>query len=643
MPNRDNGADKHSKEKHSGRRISFTENELEPVHKPLHRHRRVHKGARRYSRINGEFQELADKNGNGDTVAQPKKNSKRCTHNKIDRLVEENRTLTMKLEKSDVNPETIADLKEKDTLMSRIRNKYHKLLQNHEDLQQECEKLNALLTERESEYCQLRTHHKEFTEALQKVEKANSNLLSFNQRYKTENVQLNEDVLLLKNVIFRLNAELERYQDKLRESGQSVLPKHINDALDSKRSADNIKKVSESWGAVNTHVLGPLLDAYRESLSEKQELINKYEVDIANLGARCKEVIVENECMQGEIEKFKAKCARYADEIRMISEDADLLKELNECYTKQTNHQKQKIHEIHSLYEQKVQAMSFDNNRLHEEHIASRTELSNLQGKYDVLVKEYEKLQCDNTKTMPVDVHNAAVEECKELLEKLKRQYETEREKLLTRVKEMEDLHCHNKTQLDVIATERNQLKTSNRNFEKSLKRMQQRLEHFQKIAHSMQVSRDSFKKQLRKTTAYCEELFSEYERVVAERDKLITLLHETENEKASIHFLGDTITQRVSHLKEQLKIVHEGAKQHMALAEKNIKVQQVGVHRMKDEYHRELQRLKHLLKQKEETIGRLQREICAARENLELVWKVTATDNKKVKGALKSVKIQHV
>lgn len=84
---------------------------------------------------------------------------------------------------------------------------------------------------------------------------------------------------------------------------------------------------------------------------------------------------------------------------------------------------------------------------------------------------------------------------------------------------------------------------------------MQRKMEHFQKIAHSIQISRDSFKKQLRKTTLYCEELFSEYERVAAERDKLVTLLHETENENASIHFLGDTITQRVGHLKDQLKV----------------------------------------------------------------------------------------
>ncbi|XP_011865300.1 PREDICTED: protein Cep89 homolog [Vollenhovia emeryi] len=642
MPNRDDGVDKRTREKRSSRRISVAESELEPVHRPV-RYKRFHR-TKRHSRANGELEESADKNGNGNGIAPPKKGGKHSVQKKIDRLVEENRILTMKLESSDMNPEAAAELREKDSLLSRICNKYQKLLKNHDSLRQEYEKVSALSAERETEYRQLHAHHKKFTEALQKVEKTNSGLLTFNQRCRTENAQLNEDVLLLKHVIYRLNAELERYQDKLKESGQnSVLSKNINDALDSKRPADDLKAVSESWGTVNTHVLGPLLDAYQESLSEKQELVNKYEEDIANFSTRCKEVIVENEYMQSEMEKLKSKCARYTDEIKMISEDADLLKELNECYTRQTAHQKQKIHEIHSLYEQKVEAMSFDNNRLHEGYLASKTELSNCQGKYDVLHKEYEKLQNDNAKTMPMHVHNAAVEECKELFEKLKRQYETEKEKLSARIKELEESCGQNNAQLDVVTIERNQLKALNKSFEKRFKRMQRKLEHFQKVAHTVQISRDSFKKQLRKTTLYCEELFGEYERMAAERDKLVALLHETENENASIHLLGDTITQRVGHLKEQLKVVHEGAKQQLELAEKNMKVQQLGVHRMKDEYHRELQRFKHLLRQKEETIGRLQKEISATRENLELVWKVTAADSKKVKGPLKSAKIQHV
>lgn len=63
----------------------------------------------------------------------------------------------------------------------------------------------------------------------------------------------------------------------------------------------------------------------------------------------------------------------------------------------------------------------------------------------------------------------------------------------------------------------------------------------------------------------------------------------------------------------------------------------------MKDEYHQELKRFKHLLRQKEETIGRLQKEISTTRENLEFIWKTTAANNKKEKEALKHVKIQHV
>jgi len=176
--------------------------------------------------------------------------------------------------------------------LSRIHTKYQKLLKSHDSLQQEYEKANALLAERETEYQQLHMQHKKFTEALQKVEKTNSNLLTFNQKYKAENIQLNEDVLLLKHVIYRLNAELERYQDKLKESGQNILSK--NDILDSKSPADSIKTVLESWG-------------YQESLSEKQDLVNKYEEDIVNFSTRCKEVIMENECMQNEMEKLKSK------------------------------------------------------------------------------------------------------------------------------------------------------------------------------------------------------------------------------------------------------------------------------------------------------------------------------------------------
>lgn len=123
------------------------------------------------------------------------------------------------------------------------------------------------------------------------------------------------------------------------------------------------------------------------------------------------------------------------------------------------------------------------------------------------------------------------------------------------------------------------------------------------------QVSCESFKKQLNKTTGYCEELFTEYERVVTEREKLSAILHATEKDNASIDRLGKSIADRVDGLKNQLQIVQRGAKQQVATVEKRIKIQESRVHRMKREYRSKVRRLKNLIKQKEDMIGKLQKE----------------------------------
>lgn len=79
--------------------------------------------------------------------------------------------------------------------------------------------------------------------------------------------------------------------------------------------------------------------------------------------------------------------------------------------------------------------------------------------------------------------------------------------------------------------------------------------EYLRNVAHSTRVSRDSVREQLSKATAYCGELFTEYERIVSEREKLLALLRETEKENASIDRLGKSITSRVVGLKDQLEV----------------------------------------------------------------------------------------
>ena len=70
-----------------------------------------------------------------------------------------------------------------------------------------------------------------------------------------------------------------------------------------------------------------------------------------------------------------------------------------------------------------------------------------------------------------------------------------------------------------------------------------------------MEISRDSLKRQLSKTTAFCEELVTEQESLIAEKDRLFTLLKEREKENEDIQFLGNNITERMGTLKGQLKV----------------------------------------------------------------------------------------
>ena len=76
-----------------------------------------------------------------------------------------------------------------------------------------------------------------------------------------------------------------------------------------------------------------------------------------------------------------------------------------------------------------------------------------------------------------------------------------------------------------------------------------------QNAIYSIQVSRDSFKRQLNKTTAYCEELVTEQEKLLAERDELLLLLREREKESEDIQYLGNNIAHRMGNLKSQLKV----------------------------------------------------------------------------------------
>ena len=179
--------------------------------------------------------------------------------------------------------------------------------QKYQELYEEHNKLNILLTQKDTEYRELHTHHEQLTLVVQTLEQDQSNLVTAAEKYKSENTQLKEDVSLLKNLVYRLNVELERYQAKVQSTGQGIESKNVTNIINGLESDSESKKAAESWGKVNTHALGPLLNAYQENLEEKQELIKKYREEIDLFSGKCKEIVSENELLHKEVEALKAK------------------------------------------------------------------------------------------------------------------------------------------------------------------------------------------------------------------------------------------------------------------------------------------------------------------------------------------------
>ncbi|XP_035727757.1 centrosomal protein of 89 kDa-like [Vespa mandarinia] len=612
--------EKHGIIKHGKEKVKTT-NEIEPVHGLTYCRRKANK-MRHSNKGKFKLDDMSFNDKSDDKISSPKSKSRRHLRKEIERLMEENHMLMMKLEDFNAITDDREEQKDKDKLIFKIRDKYHKLAQEYERVQQECEELNVLLKQKETEYRQLHVHHEESTQVYQQLEKTKDSLLNLNQKLKSDNIQLKEDIVLLKKVIYQLNVELERYQDKLRSCGQIIPLQYSTGTMNDAELSKENKKMLESWGNVDLHVLGPLLNAYQENIIEKKELISKYERELNDFTGRCKEIISENEYLQKELENSKSKCNRYEEEIKEISNDATLIKEQNDKVTQQVVNHKQKLQELQSLYERKIESLTQENKSLHKEVITYKTELSNLQGKYKIVNEGYEMLKNNSDKTMPVHVHVAAVDECKRLFEELKSQYESEKKKLSTRIKQLEESLPDNEKQLVTVTAERNHLKNLTRTLERNLKRTQHKLTNVQNVVYSVQISRDSFKRQLNKTTAYCEKLVSEYEKVMSEKEKLMNLLHEREKENADIQYIGDSIAHRVGNLKSQLNAVQKDAKDQLAMVERHIRIHEVGTNQLKSEYRQEVQRLKRLLKQKDDVITQLQKEKekLTSQENIELV-----------------------
>ncbi|XP_063217049.1 protein Cep89 homolog [Bacillus rossius redtenbacheri] len=440
---------------------------------------------------------------------------------------------------------------------------------------------------------------------------------------EAENREMKGDIVILKNLVYRLNVALEQYQQKYKPGELSfVKPTEVDG-----------KQADLLWSSINKKALFPLLDAYSETIKEKDDLIHSYEIDLNKFVANCKNIVEENEKLHGEVEDLRKKHESRLLELQTAQQEAALAQEQSEVLTDQLQLQNNKLQEISTSCQARIGELLGENDVLKEKYHQCRGDLLAARGQLSVLKEEYENVKKDLENKIPFAVHTAAVSECRRLLDELKLKYESERSQLSSQLAAVQKNYAELQTQHAAERAERKQELIQVPNLEKLLKRSQQQCEDLQRRLVSARVSRDAAKRQLQKAVLFSEEL-------VAEQERLLGRLHAKQQEAQDIARIGSSISSRMNTLRSKIKTVKKFAFKDLHVIENRIKEQESNVDRMKDEYHNEVARLRNLVRHKEAIISRLQQEKCKTEEDLEVVWHAATSQESYIKDKLKRVHI---
>lgn len=170
------------------------------------------------------------------------------------------------------------------------------------------------------------------------------------EAFLKEHGDLKNDLKMMKILVYRLNVQVERYQDVIRESKglTSDIPK-----IDFVDSSYGGAKDNLNWGPVNSHTLGPLLNAYEETIAEKNDLVQQFEREMIDFTGKLKKVMEENETLHKDMENIKSTQSNWFSERAKMQAQIDVFKNKAEVQGKRADLAKEKLIEVLKCYEQK--------------------------------------------------------------------------------------------------------------------------------------------------------------------------------------------------------------------------------------------------------------------------------------------------
>lgn len=141
------------------------------------------------------------------------------------------------------------------------------------------------------------------------------------------NKQLSDDIKMMKTLIYRLNVQLERYQEMLRKRSRDIGEFPIRDSSALASSAGRVDEIVH-WGGIETNALAPLLNAYQETINDKTELIWQQEIELDRIAGRCKDILDENEQLHVEMDAMRRTSSAWTEEQTRLQAQLDVCRQV---------------------------------------------------------------------------------------------------------------------------------------------------------------------------------------------------------------------------------------------------------------------------------------------------------------------------
>ncbi|CAF0754557.1 unnamed protein product [Brachionus calyciflorus] len=448
--------------------------------------------------------------------------------------------------------------------------------------------------------------------------------------WNTQVNELNREVSLLRNLVYRLNVELSSYQAKYPSPSLKTSLKKIDLASLPSRGPIPI------W-LVNSKYLSPLVGAYDDKIKEKDEQIKLLKLKMDELSQKLTGILEENSQLHSKLDKVSFNLgpsdAEDSELRKQIRHHAMLVLEENKALNEQLDFQQDKL-----LEAQRHTIIEIGN--LSKRIIISETEKTDLKNhietlkfNYDELNKKFNDCLAEAQRRVKLQDHLSQTGELKKQLEETDIYHKLEYEQLTKRIETLEyerkELTIKNKNFL----SENRKLLAENKVLDKALndglgRKMQRHLKDLEKRLELSQIQEQNLLEEIQKLTQDIEQLKKDKETYenMFKTSQIEVKKYENKQLEENVK-LGKIEGKFDDYKQKTLEKINY-------LSEK-LKQKDSEFLLIKLENDKKITDLLNLLHKKQDQIDDLIQEKRQMEGELEMVWQSTSAQNRRLKDAL--------